>query len=488
MTLVNRVLDREAVPDLAAYAAAGGGKGLEAARGVSPAAVIDTLDAAGLRGRGGAGFPTGRKWRTVLENRSSSDATTVVVNAAEGEPGSFKDRAILRANPYRTLEGACIAATVVGADRIVVALKASADYEAARVEAAIAEIVAAGWADRISVEVVRGPSEYLFGEETALLEVLDGRLPFPRIAPPFREGVEDDDRSEPSPPDEALAGSGAGAQAPALVNNVETLANVPGIVVNGADWFRSIGTAQSPGSVVCTVSGVTRHDGVVEVEMGTPLRDVVDAAGEGVSDAGVSVVLAGVSNPLLPASALDAAVSYEGMEAVGAGLGTAGFIVFGRDADPVAIAHGVARFLAVESCGQCQPCKADGLTLASTLDRIRRSEIGDHLTAVQGALATVADGARCSLASQQQLVVGSLLGAFPEAFERHCRGEVPAADPHLVAPILDLPGDTFLLDEAHATKQPDWSFDDVDSGAYPAQRFDQSSGEAHAAGADVSSG
>ena len=484
MTLVNRVLDREPVADLAAYVAAGGGKGLEAARAVPAAAVIDTLDAAGLRGRGGAGFPTGRKWRTVAENRSSTDATTVVVNAAEGEPGSFKDRAILRANPYRVLEGACIAAAVVGADRVVVALKASADQEAARVESAIAEVVAAGWADHASVEVLRGPSEYLFGEETALLEVLDGRLPFPRIAPPFRQGAEDDDQSEPGPPPDAdLAGTGTGGQAPALVNNAETLANVPGIVLHGADWFRSIGTAESPGSVVCTVSGVTRHDGVVEVAMGTSLRDVVDAAGEGVGEAGVSVVLAGVSNPLLPASALDAAVSYEGMEALGAGLGTAGFILFGRDADPVAIAHGVARFLAVESCGQCQPCKADGLTLATTLDRIRRSEIGDHLPTVQRALSTVADGARCSLAGQQQLVIGSLLGAFPEAFERHCRGEVEAAEPVLVAPILDLPGDSFLVDEAHATKQPDWSFDEVDSGAYPAQRFDQSSGEVPADGA-----
>jgi len=484
MTLVNRVLDREPVADLAAYVAAGGGKGLEAARAVPAAAVIDTLDAAGLRGRGGAGFPTGRKWRTVAENRSSTDATTVVVNAAEGEPGSFKDRAILRANPYRVLEGACIAAAVVGADRVVVALKASADQEAARVESAIAEVVAAGWADHASVEVLRGPSEYLFGEETALLEVLDGRLPFPRIAPPFRQGAEDDDQSEPGPPPDAdLAGTGTGGQAPALVNNVETLANVPGIVLHGADWFRSIGTAESPGSVVCTVSGVTRHDGVVEVAMGTSLRDVVDAAGEGVGEAGVSVVLAGVSNPLLPASALDAAVSYEGMEALGAGLGTAGFILFGRDADPVAIAHGVARFLAVESCGQCQPCKADGLTLATTLDRIRRSEIGDHLPTVQRALSTVADGARCSLAGQQQLVIGSLLGAFPEPFERHCRGEVEAAEPVLVAPILDLPGDSFLVDEAHATKQPDWSFDEVDSGAYPAQRFDQSSGEVPADGA-----
>ena len=174
------------------------------------------------------------------------------------------------------------------------------------------------------------------------------------------------------------------------------------------------------------------------------------------------------------------------MEALGAGLGTAGFIVFGRDADPVAIAHGVARFLAVESCGQCQPCKADGLALATTLDLIRRSEIGNHVPAVQLALSTVADGARCSLASQQQLVVGSLLGAFPEAFERHSRGEVPAAEPVLVAPILDLPGDSFLLDEAHAGKQPDWSFDDVDSGAYPAQRFDQGSGEVPDAGPDPS--
>jgi NADH:ubiquinone oxidoreductase subunit F (NADH-binding) len=484
MTLVNRVLDRETVPDLAAYTGNGGGKALDATRAVEPSVILDTLDAAGLRGRGGAGFPTGRKWRTVLENRSAADATTVVVNGAEGEPGSFKDRAILRTNPYRTLEGACIAAAVVGADRVVVALKAGATVEVARVRAAIDEIVAAGWAEGVGFEVLEGPSEYLFGEETALLEVLDGRLPFPRIAPPFRQGAEDEDEGVAVAvgADDSLAGAGSDGQAPALVNNVETLANVPGIVVNGADWFRSVGTPESPGTVVCTVSGATRHDGVVEVAMGTSLRDVLDAGGDGVGDAGVSVVLAGVSNPLLPASALDTAVSYEGMAAVGAGLGTAGFLVFGRDTDPVAVAAGVARFLAVESCGQCQPCKADGLTLATTLDRIRVSEVGDHLPVVTAALETVADGARCSLASQQQLVIGSLLSSFPEAFERHARGEVEPAEPILVAPIADRPGDAFVLDESHAAKQPDWSFDEVDSGAFPAQRYDQASGETGGSG------
>lgn len=471
MTLVNRVLDRRPVPDLDTYAGMDGGKGLDAARSVDPLAVIGTLDDAGLRGRGGAGFPTGRKWRTILENRSTTSAPTVVVNAAEGEPGSFKDRAVLRSNPYRVLEGACIAATVVGADRIVIALKASGVVESTRVRSAIAEVAAAGWTGGITVDVVEGPSEYLFGEETALLEVVEGRLPFPRIAPPFREGADDE------PPADGTATADTGRQPLALVNNVETLANVPGIVLNGAEWFRSVGTPESPGTVVCTVSGVSRHDGVVEVAMGTPLRDVLDAAGEGVGDAGVSFVLAGVSNPLLPAGALDTPVSYEGMAAAGAGLGTAGFMVFGEDADPVAVAQGVARFLAIESCGQCLPCKSDGLALAQTLDRIRRSERGDHVPEVRSRLATVADGARCSLASQQQLVVGSLLAAFPEAFERHSRGEVEPAEPVLVAAILDQPGDAFVVDDAHAGKQPDWSHDATDSGAFPAQRFDQASGE-----------
>ena len=174
---------------------------------LGPAATIEELEASGLRGRGGAGFPTGTKWRTVAANASPTLAATVVVNGAEGEPGSFKDRELLARNPYRVLEGALIAADTVGADRVIVAVKSTFAAEIARLRQAIAELAAAGWADGVAIDVVAGPDEYLFGEETALLEVVDGRPPFPRVAPPFRHGADEFGDGDGSAADVEMAGA-----------------------------------------------------------------------------------------------------------------------------------------------------------------------------------------------------------------------------------------------------------------------------------------
>ncbi|MEX2658577.1 MAG: hypothetical protein WD232_02690, partial [Acidimicrobiales bacterium] len=162
-----RVLDLEPVRDLDHHVARGGGRGLDAARRLGPAGIIEHVQASGLRGRGGAGFPTGKKLATVAANTSPTVATTVVVNAAEGEPGTFKDRAIMRANPFRVVEGALIVAEAVASDRVVIALKAAGGAERGRMREAIDEVVAKGWAPGLSVEIIEGPSEYLFGEETA---------------------------------------------------------------------------------------------------------------------------------------------------------------------------------------------------------------------------------------------------------------------------------------------------------------------------------
>ncbi len=434
MTFTPRVLDREPVTTFAAYLDQGGGRGLEAAAKLGPLGTIDDVEASGLRGRGGAGFPTGVKWRTVADNRSSTVASTVVVNGAEGEPGSFKDRAILRANPYRVLEGALIAALAVGADTVVVALKASFVPEIERVRAAIDDVRRAGWAVDVDLRVHEGPSEYLYGEETALLESVNGRAPFPRVAPPYRHGVEEMGRPAAPPPrdeppdrarDDAPAGTptaapdgpsapapgvaglelaGAGTATPAaptLVNNVESMANVAGIMAEGPDWFRAVGTDSSPGTSVCTISGATKRHGVAEVPMGTPLRQVIEDVGGGSVKGRVVAVMSGVANPLLPAELLDTAVDFDAMAAAGSGLGAAGFIVFDEDDDLVAVAHGVSRFLAVESCGQCTPCKQDGGAMRDALDRLRRSEALDgDLDVLRDRLVTVTDGARCYLASQ----------------------------------------------------------------------------------------
>ena len=190
MPTLTRILATTPVETLDDYVASGGGQALQACVR-DPAAIIDVGAASGIGGRGGAGFSAGRKWRSVASRHSPVFPSAVVVNAAEGEPGSFKDRAILRANPYHVLEGACVAARAVRADRIVVGMKRTFTQEVPRVRRALDEIRAAGWADGLALSVFAGPSEYLYGEETALLETIDGRYPFPRIAPPFRRGVDE---------------------------------------------------------------------------------------------------------------------------------------------------------------------------------------------------------------------------------------------------------------------------------------------------------
>jgi len=466
--LLDRVLDREPCPSWQAYAERGGGRGLEVARGLDPAAVVAEVTAAGLRGRGGGGFPTGRKWQTVADN-AGSRRPVVVVNGAEGEPGTFKDRTLLRTNPFKVLEGALIAARAVGAAEVLIALKASFERELANVDSAIGEMEDAGVTAGVDVQLVVGPGEYLFGEETALLEVVEGRQPFPRVTPPFRRGI---DEPVGSDGDGATGGAADGRSGPppSLVNNVETLANVPAILAAGAAEFRAVGTVESPGTILCTISGATMRDGVAEVAMGTTLREAIELIGGGAAPEHELVgAVSGVANRIVPADLFDTPLTYEDMQRIGSGLGAAGFMVFDDRTDPVAVAHGVASFLAVESCGQCEPCKRDGLAIADHLERLRASN-GDErdVDGIVDRLSTVTDGARCYLASQQARVIGSVLAHFADEFDAHARGEREASLPLLVAPIVDIRGGRAIVDETQASKQPDWSHERTPSGSWPA--------------------
>ncbi|HSO96927.1 MAG TPA: NADH-ubiquinone oxidoreductase-F iron-sulfur binding region domain-containing protein [Acidimicrobiia bacterium] len=490
MPPVTRVLAPEPVRTLADYLGAGGGRGLDVARRVDPDAIIDEVETSGLQGRGGAGFPAGRKWRTVAAMDSPSIPSTVVVNGAEGEPGSFKDRAILRANPYHVLEGAIIAARAVRADRIIVGVKRAFTHEVARLRRAIDEADHEGWTDGLKVWVFEGPSEYLYGEETALLECIDGRYPFPRIAPPWRRGVEEVVASDADVTTgsasaahvEMTAPQGESEAPPTLASNVETFANVPAIIAEGADWFRSVGTDGSPGTIVCTITGRARRHGVAEFAMGTPMSEAIEVIGGG-PEAGHHLLgaLSGVSNPMLPAALFDTPMSHEAMRAQGTGLGTGGFILYDERDDPAAIAAGVSRFLAVESCGQCTPCKLDGLALAERLAHVAQSEpdepaerdpVVEDLDAIDGLIRTVTDSARCNLAYQQHDVVDSILGLFEDRFRDHLLGALPPAEPETIAPIVDIVDGRAVLDERQRAKQPDWTYDTEYSGKTPADRLD----------------
>lgn len=483
MTTLERVLPAEPDADLHAYVARGGGRGLEAARGMEPDGVIDVIEASGLRGRGGAGFPAGRKWRTVAANESAVESASVVVNGAEGEPGAFKDRSILCRNPYAVLEGALIAAHAVEAREVVIAVQRAATDAASRVDAAITELEAAGWTDGVAIEIFEGPPEYLYGEETALLETIDGRYPFPRIAPPFRRGMDeivdasaDVDSASSSAAHVELAGPlDEEVAPPTLVSNVETIANVAGILADGPEWFRSVGTPESPGTIVVTVSGCTKTAGVAEVAMGTPLGGVLESIGGGARDGRRLIgAVSGVSNAIVPAEKFDTPLTYESMQAIGSGLGAGGFLVFDDTTDLAGVAAGVSRFLAVESCGQCRHCKQDGLELAELLAAIARSAASStDRDRVDALLATIADGARCNLASQQQTVVGSILTSWPDAIDAHVHRGAPGVEIEPIAAIADVVDGRAVLDEAQARKQPDWTFDHEYSGKWPADRLDE---------------
>ena len=275
--IVNRVLDREACADLADHVARGGGKGSQQARAIGAVRTIDVVERSGLRGRGGAGFPTGVKWRTVARAATAARPYSGRRQRRRGRTGLVKDRDAAAAEPVpRASRARCIAAVAVGAREAVVAMKASFEHELSRVSRRSAR-----WSRRVGatwsrVSVVRGPSAYLFGEETALLEVVEGRQPFPRIAPPYRRGLEPaDPTAGASAATVELAGPGGTDQPTGLVDNVETMANLAGILAHGSAWFRGLGT-RSRRDHGLHGHGHTRRHGVAEVPMGTPLAAIIE--------------------------------------------------------------------------------------------------------------------------------------------------------------------------------------------------------------------
>ncbi len=437
-----------------------GGRGIAAARRLGPAATIDAIAASGLRGRGGGGFPTGTKWAGIARQRDGK--RYLVCNGAEGEPGTFKDRALLRANPYQVAEGLMIAAFAIDADAAFVCLKASFELERDAITQALAELQQADLAIDCEVTVVAGPDEYLFGEEKAMLEVIEGKPPLPRWLPPYEHGL------FAASPQEGWEAAPHGAQRrtdepnPTLVNNVETLANATHILANGADWFRSMGTDRSPGSIVATVVGDVVAPDVGEVELGTPLRAVIDAVGSGTAPGRhVKAVFSGVANPVVTADQLDAPVSYEGFESVGSAMGSAGFIVYDDTACMIGTALRFSRFLSIESCGQCPPCKLGSAEITRLLDRVERGRamVAD-VAAIAGWLDRVTDGSRCFLATEERRVVASVLRSFPDELAQHLdEGRCPLPGERPMPKLVDLGGGRATYDTSYWRKQPDWTYE-----------------------------
>ena len=447
------LLDGSPVASLAEYEIRGGGEALRMVERLGPEGVVDEIELSGLRGRGGAGFPTATKWRSIMGGGPEAGERFVVANGAEGEPGTFKDRALLRHDPYQLVEGLLVAARTIGARRAFVALKASFALEAERVATAVAEFAAAGRAPEVEVSLVQGPDEYLFGEEKALLEVIEGEEPLPRMFPPYLYGL------FTTNPQFGWSAGTTGADYrpdganPTLVNNIETLSTIPGIIRHGGEWHRGFGTEESPGTIICTVSGDTVRHGVGEFPLGTPVREVILALGDGLpDDRAVKYVLSGVSNPILRGEDIDTPLTYEDMEAAGAGLGTGGLIVYDDRTDPVELALGVSRFLSVESCGQCPPCKLGSLAITEMLEELGPQTESRIFAQLAARLANVTDAARCFLASQEQRVVASLVPDMRDPMMRAPERGI------LVTKLVDLVDGRFVLDESQARKRPDWTY------------------------------
>lgn len=459
--ITDHALADRPIESLDEYVAAGGLVGLTTARGRAPADVIEQVGAAGIRGRGGAGFPAGRKWRSIAESTTPADQGFVVVNAAEGEPGTFKDRSLLRVNPWIVLEGALIAAHCIGSNRLVVATKAIYLRELERLRDAAVELSAAGATGDVTIEIVEGPDHYLFGEETAMLEVIEGEDPLPRHIPPYLYGLFSTapNLGWSAGRDESPGGPTQPSDNPALVNNAETYAHAALVCRNGVEWYRSMGTDESPGPTIVTITGDVQRAAVVEVELGQPLIDVVEAVSGGPrTGRTIKAILSGVSNPVLLPENFGAAISYESLASAGGGLGSAGFIVFDDQRNMVDVAYQVSRFLHVESCGQCNPCKTGTHAITAALEGIVAGRAtADHIATIERRLTTVTDASRCYLPTQEQRVITSLLQAYPGDLEERLAG-VPGDFGVPLPKLVEVADGVATIDPDMSRKRPDWTY------------------------------
>lgn len=352
------------IPDLdnlEVYRQNGGFKAFEkVVTQMEPAAVTEVVKASGLRGRGGAGFPTGLKW-SFIDNKSWPHY--VVANADESEPGTFKDREIMEGNPYQFLEGVAICAYAVQANVAYIYLRGEFWNLAASLDQHIAALEAAGllgenlFGSKYSLHLYThlGAGAYICGEETALLESLEGKLGQPRLRPPF-------------PPSYGLYGK------PTIVNNVETLANVPLIIERGAEWYRSMGTEKSPGVKIFSLSGCVNKPGNYELPLGTTFRELIFEHGGGIPGGRniKAIMAAGASSSLIVADerALDTPMDYESVPSVGAQLGSASVIVIDDSVSIPWLIDKTTHFFRHESCGKCTPCREGTFWMSHLTERI----------------------------------------------------------------------------------------------------------------------
>jgi len=383
----------------------------KALREHTPGELIAMVKRSGLRGRGGAAFPAGLKWGFMPQD--SQVTRYVCVNTDEGEPGTFKDRLLVERDPHSIIEGVIIAAYAVGAHRAYVYIRGEFFTGVKRWMKAIDDAYARGFLGRdilgsgfdLDLTVHRGAGAYICGEETAMLESLEGKRGEPRLKPPYPAQI------------------GLYRQ-PTLVHNVETLANVPHIVLRGPEWYAQIGTPESTGPKIFCVSGHVNKPGNYELPLGTPLREIIyDHAGGVRNGKRVKAVIpGGASTPMLTADHLDIPMSFEALAAAGSMLGTGGIIVMDEDTCIVNATLRLAQFFAHESCGKCTPCRVGTQQLVSTLQCIEdgrgQAEDIDRLTSL---CAGIIGHTFCPMGDAAVNPVLSSLKHFREEYEYHIR-------------------------------------------------------------------
>jgi len=401
------------------YIARGGYKALaKVLCEMTPEQVCNEVEWSGLRGRGGGGFPTGKKWK--FARQSKSDSKYLVCNADEGDPGAFMDRAVIEGDPHRLVEGMAIAAYGIGASKAYVYIRAEYPLAIKRLKTAIAQAHANGLLGRdilgsgfaLEVVIKMGAGAFVCGEETALIHSIEGRRGMPRPRPPF-------------PAVSGLFGK------PTIINNVETLANLPTLLANGAEWFSAVGTPTSKGTKVFALSGKVARTGLVEVAMGTKMRQIVFDIGGGIPNgrAYKAVQIGGPSGGCIPTPHLDIDIDYESLKTVGAMMGSGGLVVMDEDNCMVDVAKFFMDFIQRESCGKCIPCREGTRRMLEILQRItrgRRREKGlealerfQSVLHLQSLAETIRDTSLCGLGQTAPNPVLSTLRWFRDEYEAH---------------------------------------------------------------------
>jgi bidirectional [NiFe] hydrogenase diaphorase subunit len=379
---------------------------------MTPREVIEEIIRSGLRGRGGAGYPTGLKWSTIA--KTGEQEKYVICNADEGDPGAFMDRAVLESDPHRVLEGMAIAAFAVGAQKGFIYVRAEYPLAVKHLKTAIKQAERLGLlgnnicGSRFSfhVDIRLGAGAFVCGEETALIASIEGKRGTPRPRPPY-------------PAEEGLWGC------PTLINNVETFANIAPILRNGADWFAAIGTEKSKGTKVFALAGRVNNTGLIEVPMGITLREIIHEIGGGIPDGKryKAVQTGGPSGGCIPEQHLDSPVDYESLKRIGSIMGSGGMIVMDETSCMVDVAKYFMEFCMSESCGKCVPCRTGTAQMHAILEKITSGEAtAADLTLLEELCDLVMNTSLCGLGQSAPNPVLTTLRYFRDEYQSHIRG------------------------------------------------------------------